>query len=159
MTPMALILRATRIARHLRVNSSIRVINRRRRPSWVWASTKSKLQTWLWGIQAGAGCRTHRSTTDGSGWAVSAALSAPHGAARHCPRTNGGQRLAAGPDPCQPPCRCHSARQSPGGSHNGHIPRPGRQCSGSAHPHRASALERISAFPWAARRSGRRCVR
>ena len=47
MTPMALIRRATRIARHLRVNSSIRVISRRRRPSWVAASTKSKLQTWF----------------------------------------------------------------------------------------------------------------
>jgi hypothetical protein len=44
-TLMALILRATRMARHLRENSSISVISRKRRPSLVRASTKSKLQT------------------------------------------------------------------------------------------------------------------
>jgi hypothetical protein len=47
MTPIALIRRATRIARYLRLNSSIKVISRIRRPSWVAASTKSRLQTWL----------------------------------------------------------------------------------------------------------------
>ena len=44
MTPIALIRRNTRIARHFRVNSSISVISRNRLPSWVWASTKSKLK-------------------------------------------------------------------------------------------------------------------
>ena len=47
MTPMALIRQASRMARHLRLNSSISVISRKRRPSCVWASTKLKLQTWL----------------------------------------------------------------------------------------------------------------
>jgi hypothetical protein len=47
MTPMALIRRAALIARHLRLNSSIRVISRIRRPAWVAASTKLKLQTWF----------------------------------------------------------------------------------------------------------------
>ena len=36
-----LIRRATLMARHSRVNSSISVISRSLRPSWVWASTKS----------------------------------------------------------------------------------------------------------------------
>jgi UDPglucose 6-dehydrogenase len=40
-TPKLLIRRATLMARHSRVNSSIRVISRSLRPSWVWASTKS----------------------------------------------------------------------------------------------------------------------
>jgi hypothetical protein len=35
------------MARHLRENSSISVISRKRRPSLVRVSTKSKLQTWL----------------------------------------------------------------------------------------------------------------
>ena len=41
MTPKLLIRRATLIARHSRVNSSIKVISRSLRPSWVCASTKS----------------------------------------------------------------------------------------------------------------------
>ena len=40
-TPKLLMRRATLMARHSRVNSSIRVISRSLRPSWVWASTKS----------------------------------------------------------------------------------------------------------------------
>jgi hypothetical protein len=40
-TPKLLIRRATLMARHSRVNSSINVISLSLRPSWVWASTKS----------------------------------------------------------------------------------------------------------------------
>lgn len=41
MTPKLLMRHATRIARHSRVNSSIKVISRTLRPSWVCTSTKS----------------------------------------------------------------------------------------------------------------------